>query len=388
MITFIKRLFLSIFVLILLLIIGLYITGNKYLLRAVKLTYLKGHITANIDDYKDFDTRIIETSTPQLWKYSKNFNKIPLTDVLEEELTELKTAGFLVVKDGEIVTEKYFGKYNENSLTNSFSVAKTFTTMLLGKAIEEGFIKNINQSIVDYLPEYKDDSLAQLCTIGDLSAMTAGYNWNENYYLPINVTTKAYYDNNLNQQILSYNFNTVSGKKYEYKSGSTQLLGIIISRATGKKLSEYLSEKFWKPLGMEVNTPWSLDQKDGMEKAYCCVSARLRDFAKMGQLLLQNGNWKGEQLLDSAFVHLMTTPNTINGTVSNPSYGYGLWTDYKHEPKLYSMVGHLGQKVICIPSKNIVIVRTGNLSHKEHAKGNIPGLETYIMVEEVLKMIE
>jgi len=388
MITFIKRFFITLFVLIIFIVIGLYLTGNQYLLKAVRLTYLKGEITANIDDYVDFDTRMVEAGEIQTWRYSDDFNKVPLTNILEKELTQLKTAGFLVVKNGEIITEKYFGEYNEKSLTNSFSVAKTFTTMLLGKAIEDGFIENINQSIVDYLPEYKNDSLAKLCTIGDLSAMTAGFDWDENYYLPLNVTTKAYYGDNINQQMFRYCFNSISGKKYEYKSGSTQLLGIIISRATGKKLSDYLSEKFWKPLGMEVSAPWSLDQENGMEKAHCCVSARLRDFAKMGQLLLQNGKWKNVQLLDSAFVNLMTTPNTINGKVSNPSYGYGIWTDYKHNPKMYSMVGHLGQKVICIPSENIVIVRTGNLSIKEHTKGNIPGLETYTMVEEVLKMLD
>jgi len=383
-----KRFILLFLVGIVFAIMGLYITGNQYLLTAFKLTYLKGQFTANIDDHIDFDTRLIKAGEPQNWKYSKNFNKKPLTDILEKELKRLKSAGFLIVKDGEILTEKYFDNYNETSLTNSFSIAKTFTTMLLGKALEDGYIKSLDQSIVDFLPEFKDDSLAQLCTIGDLSAMTAGYDWNENYYLPINVTTKAYYGKNITEQIFSYGFNSVSSQKFEYKSGVTQLLGTIITRATNKNITDYFSENFWKPMGMEVSAPWTLDQKDGMEKVHCCVSARLRDFAKMGQLLLQNGKWNGIQLLDSSFVHLMKTPNTINGKETNPSYGYGLWVDYNHSPQVYSMVGHLGQRIICIPSKNIVIVRTGNKSEKVHDLGTIPGKETYVWIEETLKMLD
>ena len=364
----------------------LYATGNEYIFKAARLTYLQGNTTANIDDYKDFEARIIENGTPQLWKYHKDFNKKPLTNILRKKLEELNSAGFLIVKDGKIITEKYFGKYTDSSLTNSFSMAKTFVTMLLGKAIEEGYIKSLKQPITDFLPEYNNDSLAKTCTIGDLSAMTAGFNWDENYYLPLNETTKAYYGKNLKKQMFETNFNSESGEKFEYKSANTILLGIIISRATKKTLSEYLSEKFWKPLGMEVSAPWSLDNENGTEKTCCCVAARLRDFAKIGQLLLQNGNWNGTQLLDSTFIDTMTHPNSLNGKIKNPIYGYGVWTDYNNDPPIYSMVGHLGQRIICVPSEKMIIVRTGNKSEKKETDIKIPGTETYTWVEEALKM--
>ena len=387
MIKKIKKLFVAIMSLFILGTIFLFSTGNEYVFRAAKLTYLQGNFTANIDDYKDFDTRIIKTSTtPQLWEYHENFNKKPLTNTLRNKLEELNSSGFLIVKDGKIITEKYFDNYSDTSLTNSFSVAKTFVTMLLGKAIEDGYIKNLEQPITDFLPEYNNDPLAKTCTIGDLSSMTAGYNWNENYYLPLNETTKSYYGRNLENQLLNINFNTISGEKFEYKSGDTGLLALIITRATQRTLSEYLSEKFWKPLGMEASALWSLDNENGLEKGFCCVSVRLRDFAKMGQLLLQNGKWKGKQLLDSAFVAKMTHPNTLNGKNKNPIYGYGIWTDYNFNPQIYSMVGHLGQRVICIPSEKIVIVRTGNKSDKRNQNRTIPGVETYIWVKESLKM--
>ncbi len=389
MIKKIKKFFVAIIVLLIFGTILLFATGNEYIFKAGWLTYLQGKITANIDDYKDFDTRIIETSaTPQIWEYHENFNKIPLTNILKNKLDELNSSGFLIVKDGKIITEKYFGNYADSSLTNSFSVAKTFTTMLLGKAIEDGYIKSLEQPITDFLPEYKDDSFAKTCTIGDLSSMTAGYNWNEEYYLPLNETTKSYYGKNLENQLLKIDFNSTSGERFEYKSGSTGLLAIILTRATGQTLAEYLSKSFWKPLGMEASAPWALDNENGLEKAFCCVSARLRDFAKMGQLLLQNGKWKGKQLLDSTFIAKMTHPNTLNGKIKHPIYGYGTWTDYSYKPPFYSMVGFLGQRVICIPSENMIVVRTGNKCDKRNKKGVIPGVETYIWVDQALKMIK
>jgi len=389
MIKKIKKFFVAIIVLLILGTILLFATGNEYIFKAGRLTYLQGKITANIDDYKDFDTRIVETSaTPQLWGYHEDFNKTPLTTILKNKLEELNSAGFLIVIDRKIITEKYFEDYSDSSLTNSFSVAKTFTTLLLGKAIEDGFIKSLEQAITDFLPEYKDDSFAKTCTIGDLSSMTAAYNWKEEYYLPLNETTKSYYGKNLENQLLTIDFNSTSGERFEYKSGSTGLLAIILTRATGQTLAEYLSKSFWKPLGMEASAPWALDNENGLEKAFCCVSARLRDFAKMGQLLLQNGKWQGKQLLDSTFVAKMTHPNTQNGKIQHPIYGFGTWTDYNYKPPFYSMVGFLGQRVICIPSENMVIVRTGNKSDKRNKKGVIPGVETYIWVAEALKMMK
>ncbi len=383
-----KKIFFLIISILLIVSFILYMTGNAYIFKAARLTYLKGNVTANIDDYKDFYTRTIETGTTQLWKYHKDFNKIPISEKLLNTLEELESAGFLIIKDGQLLTEKYFDNYTDSSLTNSFSVAKTFVTMLLGKAIEEGYIKNLDQPITDFLPEYKDDPLAGTCTVGNLSSMTSGLDWDEDYYSPLNETTKAYYGEELEKQMLQTGFNEKSGNKFEYKSANTQLLSMIISRATGKTLSAYLSEKFWKPLGMEHSAPWSLDHEDGMEKAYCCVSAQLRDFAKMGQLLLNNGKWNGTQLLDSAFIYKMTHPNTLGGKIKNPVYGYGIWTDYDHNPPFYAMVGHLGQRVICIPSKKIIIVRTGNKNDMKKKNGPIPGAETYVWVEETLKMIK
>lgn len=386
---FIKRLFIILVILIGIVVVLLFATGNKYIFRGIQLTYLKGHTTANIDDRLDLDTRIIPNGEIQEWEESENYNKIPLTDTLLKELEAYNSAGFLIIKEGKIWNEQYFNGYSDTSLTNSFSMSKTMVTLLLGKAIEEGYINGLYQSITDFLPELKDDSLARLCKVGDLSAMTAGYDWSENYYFPLNPTAKAYYGRDITDQMLSRGFVKESGKEFEYLSGVTQLLATVITRAIDKPLSEYLSEKFWKPLGMRTPAYWALDNPDGMEKGYCCVYSNARDFAKFGQLILQNGKWNGVQLIDSSFVSLMKSPNlSAFSKVEQPIYGYSLWLDYDHEIPFYSLIGHLGQYVAVIPSHNMVVVRVGQMRDRRGTKnGVLPGNDLYYYVDEAVKMV-
>lgn len=385
-----KRIAILLFIVIGLAVIFIFATDNQYIFRGVQLTYLKGNKTANIDDRLDFDTRIIDNGEIQEWEESEDYNTIPLTDSLLAELKTYQSAGFLIIKDGKILNEQYFNGYSDTSLTNSFSVSKTMVTLLLGKAIEEGFINSLDQPITDFLPEFKNDSLANLCTVGDLSAMTAGFDWSENYYLPLNPTAKAYYGRDITKQMLSRGFVKESGKEFEYLSGVTQLLGIVIRRAIDKPLSDYLSEKFWEPLGMRTPAYWALDNPNGMEKAYCCVYSNVRDFAKFGQLILQNGKWKGEQLVDSSFVALMKTPNvSAFSRVEQPIYGYSLWLDYDHEAPFYSLIGHLGQYIAVVPSRNMVVVRLGKTRDRRHTKhGALPGNDLYYYIDEAVKMVD
>ena len=373
----------------LLFLIGLlYLTGNQYVIRGVQLTYLKGQKTANIDDYIDFDNNIILSYKPQAWEKHELFNKIPLTDTLTQELKDYKSIGFFVVKDGKALWEYYWDDYSDESLTNSFSMSKSVITFLLGKAIEQGYIQSLDQPITDFLPEFKDDEFGKKCTIGDLSAMTSGYDWEEDYYFPLNPTAKAYYGNNIEKQMLKRKFIKEPGGHFDYLSGNTQLLAIILQRAVGISVSQYLQEEFWQPMGMEKDAYWSKDRRDGMEKAYCCLNSNVRDFAKFGQLLLQNGNWNGKQILDSAFVQKIITPNySAFNEGEHARYGYSIWTDYEHQPNFYGLMGHLGQRIIVIPSENVIIVRLGHLKDdRELGKGFLDN-DTYYFVDEIMKLL-
>lgn len=374
--------------LIFLLIALLYLTGNQYIIRGVKLTYLQGHDTANIDDYKDFDNNIILAHKAQPWFEHELYNQIPLTDTLEAELERFETIGFFVAKNGEALWEKYWEGYSPKSHTNSFSMSKSVVTMLLGKAIEQGYIESLDQPITDFLPEFKGDEFAEKCTVGDMSAMTSGYDWTEDYYWPLNPTAKAYYGKNIEKQMLKRKFKEEPGGHFEYLSGTTQLLGIVLERAVGISVSQYLQEEFWQPMGMEEDAYWSKDRKDGMEKVYCCLNSNVRDFGKLGQLLLQKGNWNGKQILDSAFVEKMVTPNAkAFNKGEHQRYGYSIWTDYEHNPNFYGLMGHLGQRVIVVPEEDLVIVRLGREKDERDLGKGFLDTDTYYFVDEVMKMI-
>lgn len=379
----------AILVIVCLIVLALYFTGNDYVFRGFQLTYLKGQKTANIDDYPDFDNNIIMAAAPRVWQEHPQYNQIPLTDTLQKELDDYQTAAFIVIKNNQLLSENYYNGYAQNSLTNSFSMAKSITTMLLGKAIEQGYIKGLDQKITDFLPEYKNDPYGKRCTIGDLSAMTSGYDWDEDYYFPINPTAKAYYGTEIEQQMLSRKFVRRPGGAFTYQSGDTQLLGIILKRAlNGKSLSTYLQEEFWQPMGMELDAQWSKDQADGMEKTYCCFNSNARDFAKLGQLLLNKGHWYGKQILSPEFVETMITPNAKAFPNSKDHvYGYSIWTDSQHKTPFYAMLGHLGQRIIVVPSEDLVIVRLGSLKdERQPYRGILKNNDIYYYVDEVVKM--
>lgn len=357
--------------LVLLIVLGLAVTGNSYIFRGVQLTYMKGEKTANIDDYVDFENRVINTSKPIAWTIHPNANQFKLTQSLKNALDTDETVAFAVIKDGKLLYENYWQGYNDDSHTNSFSMAKTITTMLYLKAVEDGYINSVNEPITTFLPEYKGNQYAQNCTLADLSAMTSGYDWLEDYYLPINPTAKAYYGKNLEKQMINRDFVEACGGHFDYSSGDTQLLGIALSRALkphGYTISSYLEEKFWQPLGMKNEAYWSLDGSGDIEKVYCCLNANALDFAKFGQLLLQDGQWQGKQLLSKEHVKWMVTPNEQAFNEREPNiYGHSVWTDIDSPVPFYAMLGHLGQRVLVLPESNTIIVRLG-----KHKGQNLP----------------
>jgi len=140
-----------ILIILVLVIAGIFISGKGYVFSAFRKTYMKGYTTAHIDDYVDFDNAVIRAGTPQSWELHEKYNQLQLTDTLRKELEDYQTVGFGIFKDGQLLYEEYWEGYSDSSLTNSFSMAKSITTMLLGKAIEQGYIKGLDQRITDFL---------------------------------------------------------------------------------------------------------------------------------------------------------------------------------------------------------------------------------------------
>ncbi|WBL25608.1 serine hydrolase domain-containing protein [Zunongwangia sp. HGR-M22] len=366
---------------IIVLVILIYALDYDYIFKGIRVTYLKGHKTAYIDDYTEFDNRVIKADSlnPQAWPESKNYNSVEASDSLENLNRELNTAAFLIIKNDSIWYEKYYDKYSAKSKTNSFSMAKSVVVALLGKAIRDGYITSIDEPVSHFFPQF-DIRL----TVGDLASMSSGLNWDESYYNPFGQTARAYLDDNIRKLILDLEVIEAPGKKFKYLSGNTELLGMVLEEATNKTLSQYLSESLWQSLGMQNDALWQLDSKEnGMEKAYCCIASNARDFAKFGKLFMQNGHWNGRRLINSSFVRKMKNPRFEDA----PYYGYGLWlSDYK-EKKIFYMRGILGQYVIVIPEDDLIIVRLGQgLKKREGEAKHSPDFYKYI--DETYKMLE
>lgn len=360
-------------------VIALYITDYDYILKGVRVVYMTGHTTAYIDDYPHFENATIANATVQSWPEHIAYNSVPATDKLDDINNTLGTVAFLIIKNDSLWYEKYAEDYGTDSKTNSFSMAKSITSALLGKAIQDGYIKSLDQPIGDFF----DTFASAKTTVGDLSSMASGLDWEESYTSPFSVTARAYYDDDLAETILNQKVTEKPGRQFKYLSGNTQLLGMVIEKATNKKLASYLSESFWQPLGMEQDAIWQVDDDENqLVKTYCCIASNARDFARFGKLYKDHGRWNGLQLIDSSFVAKSIKPRFEN----DPEYGYGFWLSDHKNKDIFVMRGILGQYVITIPEDNLIIVRLG------HHRGNFAAgkpftQDFYDYIDEAYKML-
>lgn len=352
--------------------------GKFYYWKALAYNYV------NIDDLDLFPVRTVKAGVAEPWNISSAYNKIPLTDKLKNELEKFKTVSFLVVKNDSIVNENYWDSYSDSSLSNSFSMAKSVISILIGIAVDDGRIKNIDEPVGNYLPAFKN-SPNDVLTIRHLLTMSSGLNWNESYSSLTSQTTEAYYGTKLFKQMKNLKVVAPPGKNFDYMSCNTQLLAFVLKKATGKTISEYATEKLWKPVHAEHDAEWSLDHKEGNEKAYCCIYSNVRDFARIGKLYLDSGRWNGKQIVSENYVLQSVTPAPLlDEGRPNRIYGYQWWIDNSASGQNYFYCrGLLGQYIIVIPAKKIIIVRLG-MDRDKTPEGKV--LDYPLFVEEVLKM--
>lgn len=329
------------------------ISGRTYLFEAVWYNF------ANIDDYEKFTNNTVVTGEPQPWNLSKDYNKNPLPIALKKKLEDLETVAVLAIKNDSILYEFYWDGYSDSSLSGSFSMAKSITSLLIGAAVKEGKIQSLQEPVGDFLPEFRTGDKAKVRII-DLLTMSSGSNWDESYANPFSVTTELYYGHNAYKTATGISIIHPPGTLHAYKSGDTQLLGLLLEKATGKSLSAYASEKLWQPMGAEHAALWSTDMIGGSEKAYCCFNSNARDFARLGQLMLDSGRWKGNEIIPMDYYLNSIKPCNIpdNSGLRCNYYGYQWWI-IPSKPDIFYARGILGQYVIVIPSKKTVIVRLG-----------------------------
>ena len=367
----------------------IYVSKYNYLLTGISTVYLTGHTTAYLTDYKKFyNDSILKSAQPQPWPLHDFYNQFLTSNALEDYHKDRKTVAYLVIKSDSILYEKYYDGFGRDSKSNSFSMVKSLVSALMGIAIQDGDIKSLDQKVVDFIPELKGPYADQV-TVGDLSSMASGQKWSEEYYNPFSVTSASYFVRDLDALIIDQPITEKPGEKFRYKSGTTQLLGMVIKKATGKTLSDYLTEKLWQPLGAEKTALWQLDSEEkGMEKAFCCLATNARDFARIGKLYKNHGSWNGTQLLDSSFVKLSVKPRFEE----SPQYGYGWWLDDFRGKKVFMMRGHLGQYILVVPEEDLIVVRLGHL--KDEVNKNKSSLgdpftkDIYVYLEGGLEMIK
>lgn len=267
-------------------------------------------------------------------------------------------AGIMVVQDGRVRLERYGLGAAPDTRWTSFSVAKSFTSTLVGAALRDGSIHSLDDRVTRYIPElaagaYRDVTVRQLLT------MTSGVRWNEDYVDPKSDVAMMY--EGVRQPgvplLVSYMAalprEFAPGERWVYKTGETDLIGILVTRATGKTLASYLSEKVWKPYGMASDALWLKDDVDGTEAGGSGFSATLADYARLGQFLLDGGTANGKAVLADGWIADATHKHADIG-VPGRGYGYQWWT---YDNGAFAGIGIFGQLLYVDPARHLVIVQ-------------------------------
>ncbi len=325
---------------------------------------------ADINDYKKFPSFPVANQGPAFAFFQSAHNTAPplpaafkdsKTKDLPSLLKKHETTSFLVIRNDSLIYEYYGDGHRQESINPSFSVAKTFVSALMGIAISEGFIGSTQEPITKYLPELTTPGFEKI-RIEDLLNMRSGILFSEKYLSPFGQAPKYYYGLNLQKYVRKLKIKEPPDRHFEYISVNTLLLSMIIEKATGKKLSVYLTEKIWEPLGMEYPATMSIDsKKDQTIKAFCCLNARARDFAKFGRLYLHGGKWQGKQIVPQKWVERSTS--VINDSHDARGFPYTYKWRVTKEGNFFAY-GILGQYIYVCPSKNMIFVRTGETNKK------------------------
>ena len=302
------------------------------------------------------------------------FESNPLIDDLESIINETDTQAFLVIKDDTLLYEQYGQGIQRDSIVTSFSTAKSFVSTLVGIAIDEGHIASVDDPITKYLPELaKRDAEFEKITIKDLLKMSSGIRYRE-FPLPNGDDALTYYYPDLKQLALTNTkIDDQPGEFFLYKNYHPLLLGMILERATGQPVADYLEKKIWQQIGMEYPGSWSLDEA-GFEKMESGINARAIDFAKFGRLFLKNGQWEGEQVISEdwidesirenqehspAYYETSFGPEIVNA--ANGGYYQYMWYGLRREDGAddFFAAGNHGQYIYVSPQANLIIIRNG-----------------------------
>ncbi|WP_374668858.1 serine hydrolase domain-containing protein [Ramlibacter sp.] len=271
-----------------------------------------------------------------------------------------RSAALLIVVDGKVRLERYGLDFDAAGRWTSFSVAKSMTSTLVGAALKDGHIKSMDDKVSDYIPQMKGSAYDDV-SIRQLLTMTSGVKWNEDYGDPNSDVAK--FNNHKPEEgvdaLVSYlrrlPRDVPAGTRWNYSTGETNLVGVLLAQAVKKPLAQYLSEKIWVPAGMEQQATWILS-KTGQEISGCCIQAAARDYARFGVFIANGAQVNGQPIVPEGWLAEATTARTGIGQPGR-GYGYQWWT---YDDGTFSARGIFGQGIFIDPQRRIVIVSNAN----------------------------
>lgn len=332
--------------------------------------------SSGVDDYLLFPFDIIKHA-PSTFTFGNSNENFPIKNItyeyngktqtanLEALLEQTNTTAFIIIKGDTVLYENYFNGYQRDSIVTSFSVAKSISSLLIGAAIDDGYIQSLNEPVTQYIPELSQvDPEYQKVTLQHLLSMKSGIAFKDTD-IPWHDKSKAYYHPYLREVVTHLPIEESPDTIFVYNTFNPIILGIVLENATGQSVADYFETRFWIRLGTEYDASWSLDsEEDGMAKMESGFNARAIDFAKIGRLVLNQGEWGGEQIISNEWINnsiKIESNNLVPKFGENVYYQNGWWVISPTSKDKYTVFGwgHLGQYLFIFPDDDMIILRFG-----------------------------
>jgi len=354
-----KRIFIILAVIVVVAELFFLLSGKMYMNKLLANTVFKGRLGPTITEYHIYENREIKAESPREWQEHSKYMSVELEQQMLQRHLDYGSIGFAVFVDGKILYENYWDGFSDSSKTNSWSMAKSIISHLVGVALREKKIESLDDPYSKYVKGFNTGTV----TIRQLLSMSSGIDFDENYLNPFSYPARSLYDSDLREIMVEYESGYPAGEYFDYQSGNTQLLAFLIEDVTGEKISDYATEHLWGPIGARYDALWSLDGEGGTERAFCCFNSNVRDFAKFGQLYLDSGVVNGDTLIDPSYFEMATNAVDLIDKADNApwrGYGYQWWIFDEEDRHVFYARGLNGQYIFVIPEWNAVAVRLGH----------------------------
>lgn len=363
-----------------------FISDNGHVWQGLRECYLRGYRSAMVDDLPFKATRTIHASpSPRHWPRHSRFTETLPAAVLDSTQAQ-KTVALAVVHQDSLLLDWTSDQVEgaDTLRTNSFSVAKTFTALAIGAAITDGLL-SVDDPVSKFLPRFAEGPGADL-TVEQLLQMRSGIPFGENYKNPVGFMARSTYGKDILDRTAEYAVEGTAGIPWKYQGGNTLLLQEILLTLIDEPLGSWFERRIWQPLGCAEDAEWAVDNR-GHERNYCCFYTRAKEYARLGQFLLDSGQVEGVQLIDRAFMEdLMAPIGPLPDGSDIQHYGYQVWMGAHKGHAFTAYVGLHGQYILAVHDMDLVAVRTG--FHRPKGKRDHLDVDVYSTLDMAMALVE